>query len=87
MDATFTRPLSASDGESIEGSHRASLDDFEAKASFAALNSLAPAAVRRGVDRTFVETMVPLKVRNAGPGFAHYSAPGVKDSGDGIERS
>jgi EAL domain-containing protein (putative c-di-GMP-specific phosphodiesterase class I) len=56
---------------------RVALDDFGSKASFAALNSFAPTEVRRGVDRKFVETMVPLEVHNAGPGFVHYCAPGV----------
>ena len=30
--------------------------------------------IRRGVHRKFVETAIPLGVRNAGPGFVHYSA-------------
>ena len=42
-----------------------------------ALNSFAPTEMRRGVDRKFVETMIPLDTYNAGPGFVHYRAPGA----------
>ena len=53
--------------------HRAMLDDFGPKASFAALNSFASKEVRRDLDRKFVETIIPLEIYNSGPGFVHYT--------------
>jgi hypothetical protein len=53
------------------------LDDFGARATFEVLNSFASTEARRDVDRRFVETIVPLEVYNAGPGFAHYCVRGA----------
>lgn len=72
LDGSFTQPA----GEMTDAPtwcHRASLDDFGPKASFDALNSYTPTEMKRGVHRRFVETIVPLGVRNRGPGFAHYT--------------
>jgi hypothetical protein len=82
LDSTFTRPaltpsIGASDAAPPTPGHRAVLDDFGVKASFVALNSFTPAELRRGVDRRFVETILPLEVHNLGPGFVHYSVPGA----------
>jgi hypothetical protein len=52
--------------------HHATLDDFGPQASFAALNSYSSTPVRRGLERKFVETTVPLEIHNTGPGFVHY---------------
>ena len=71
LDSRFTRPA---DDAGADG-QRAALDDFGAKASFAALNSFGPGVVKRNIDRRFVETSIPLRVLNSGPGFVHYSAP------------
>ena len=71
LDGTFTAPA-----EEVTGSawgHRASLDDFGPRASFDALNSYTPTEIKRGVHRIFVETHVPLGIRNMGAGFAHYA--------------
>jgi len=71
LDGTFTAPAEEV-SESAWG-HRASLDDFGSKASFDALNSYTPTQIKRGVHRTFVETHVPLGIRNVGAGFTHYA--------------
>jgi hypothetical protein len=73
LDAQFTRPIGR-DADPAEWGHRVSLDDFGAGASFDALNSFSATEIRRGVHRKFVETAIPLGVRNAGPGFVHYAA-------------
>jgi hypothetical protein len=70
LDATFTEPA-----HSGGWGQRATLDDFGAGATFDALNSFSPAAIRRNVHRKFVDTTVPLKIRNFGAGFAHYCSP------------
>src|SRR5262249_18428069 len=71
LDTTFTRPFR--EGAAIPpGCHRAMLDDFGPEATFAALNSFSPSEMRRGVHRSFVDTVVPLRVHNFGPGFLHY---------------
>jgi hypothetical protein len=75
LDAQFTRPAGR-DADPADWGHRASLDDFGTRASFDALNSFSATEIRRGVHRKFVETAIPLGIRNAGPGFVHYaSAP------------
>jgi hypothetical protein len=79
LDAAFTQPVDDRDASLPAWGQRAALDDFGARASFAALNSFAPTGVRRDIDRRFVETVVPLNVYNAGPGFVHYSAEGAED--------
>ncbi len=73
LDSAFTQP--ADDANPSALGQRAALDDFGAKASFAALNSFTLKLMRRDVDRKFVETIVPLNIYNSGPGFVHYSAP------------
>src|SRR5215475_7302110 len=73
LDATFTAP--AEEVADSAWGHRASLDDFGPKASFDALNSYTPTQIKRGVHRIFVETHVPLGIRNMGAGFTHYALP------------
>lgn len=72
LDATFTRPVGYLDGELPMACHIATLDDFGPEATFDALNSFSPTKIVRGKQRKFVETVVPLGVRNVGPGFVHY---------------
>jgi hypothetical protein len=74
LDATFTRPSDDPDGRLPPSGHRAVLDDFGTKPSFAAFDSFSPTEMRRGNDRKFVDTIIPLDVYNSGPGFVHYSA-------------
>jgi hypothetical protein len=74
LDSAFTQPVDDRKASLPAWGQRAALDDFGAKASFAALNSFAPTEVRRDIDRRFVETAIPLNVYNSGPGFVHYSA-------------
>jgi hypothetical protein len=62
LDDTFTRPVDDTEGKPPIGGHRAALDDFGLKSSFAALNSFAPSEMQRGIDRQFVETIIPLDV-------------------------
>ncbi|HEY7339159.1 MAG TPA: hypothetical protein VH639_30000 [Bryobacteraceae bacterium] len=71
LDATFTAPAKENAGPAW--GHRASLDDFGPNASFDALNSYTPTQIERGVHRIFVETHVPLGIRNMGAGFTHYA--------------
>ena len=74
LDATFTQPVDQLD---LRVGQRVTLDDFGPAASFDSLNSFSPTEIRRGMDRIFVETIVPFDVFNAGPGFVHYRAPEV----------
>jgi len=76
LDSTFTQPVDGSNGPAGFG-QRVILDDFGPGASFENLNSFASTEIRRGIDRKFVETIVPLQVYNSGPGFVHYWAPAV----------
>ena len=71
LDESFTRPVHEDPGSAW--GHRASLDDFGPGATFDALNSYSATNMKRGVHRKFVDTLVPLGVRNLGPGFWHYS--------------
>lgn len=71
LDGTFTVPAGEVTGSAW--GHRASLDDFGPRASFDAVNSYTPTEIKRGVHRIFVETHVPLGIRNVGPGFSHYA--------------
>ncbi len=77
LDATFIQPVDVPDSGPPGWGHREVLDDFGESASFDALNSFAPTDVQRVVDRRFVDSVIPLNVHNAGPGFVHYRAPGV----------
>jgi hypothetical protein len=77
LDSTFTMAVHGANERSARSGQRAVLDDFGPGASFEKLNSFAPTEIRRGVDRKFVETIVPLQVYNSGPGFVHYSRPHV----------
>jgi hypothetical protein len=76
LDSTFTTPVEK-DGSVVAGGHRATLDDFGPAASFDALNSFSPAEIKWELHRRFVETAIPLKVHNTGPGFTHYCGPDV----------
>ena len=71
LDLTFTQPVSDPGHGEFRG-HRAILDDFGPSATFAALNSFSATKIERGVDRVFVETLVPLAPFNSGPGFIHF---------------
>jgi hypothetical protein len=76
LDATYTQPFR--EGAPIPpGCHRAMLDDFGPDASFAALNSFSRVEIRRGVHRSFADTLVPLSIYNFGPGFTHYRRTGI----------
>ena len=72
LDSTFTTPALQESGSSR--GHRTALDDFGLKATFQALSSFSSTEIRRDVERRFVETHVPLKVHNTGPGFVEYRA-------------
>lgn len=77
LDSTFTLPVDDATEQSAQMSQRSVLDDFGPGASFENLNSFAPTEIRRGLDRKFVETIIPLQVYNSGPGFVHYTRHGV----------
>src|SRR5262245_30470335 len=70
LDSTFTTPALQEMGSSR--GYRVTLDDFGLKATFNALNSFSSAEIRRDIERRFVETLVPLKIHNTGPGFVEY---------------
>jgi hypothetical protein len=74
LDSTFTQAVDAASERTARFGQRILLDDFGPEASFQNLNSFASTAIRRGADRKFVETIIPLQVYNSGPGFAHYVA-------------
>jgi hypothetical protein len=76
LDASFGQAVDGGGADVPAAGLRTVLDDFGSQATFDALNSFSSAEVQRGVHRRFVETMVPLDVYNAGPGFVHYRAPG-----------
>jgi hypothetical protein len=77
LEPSFAQPIDESGRSMPAPGQRAMLDDFGARASFEALNSFASTEARRNVDRRFVETMVPMEVHNAGPGFVHYRILGA----------
>jgi hypothetical protein len=71
LDTRFTRGLHE-DGDRTVPCHLATLDDFGPDANFDALNSFSETQMKRGKHRTWLESVVPLGVHNAGPGFVHY---------------
>lgn len=77
LDDTFTCALETDPAAAKSWGHRATLDDFGPKASFDALNSFSGSRIEPGVHRSFVETFIPLREYNAGPGFTHFVAPGA----------
>jgi len=83
LDGTYTQPAedlagSPSAEDDRPTGQRAMLDDFGAGATFEALNSFSSAEIRLDVHRKFVETLIPLRVYNAGPGFVHYRVPDAR---------
>lgn len=74
LDASFTQSINRLSGELPTLCHLAIMDDFGPEASFEALNSFSSLKIKRGAHRLFVETVVPLGIRNVGPGFVHYSS-------------
>ncbi len=75
LDESFTQSAQSPDSGHCLPCQIATLDDFGPGATFAALNSFAATEIKRGVHRKFVETTIPLEVRNFGFGFTHYAAP------------
>jgi hypothetical protein len=71
LDATFTHAIHQL-GEVPLRCHLATLDDFGPEANFDALNSYTATPIKRGRQRTWIETTVPLGVHNVGSGFVHY---------------
>jgi hypothetical protein len=80
LDESFTQPFV--DGPEALPSmyHLSTLDDFGPMASFDALNGFSRTRVKRGIDRAFVETVVPLGVLNYGFGFVHYATASSPDA-------
>jgi hypothetical protein len=71
LGSGFTRGL-LEEGNQTVPCHLATLDDFGPEANFDALNSFSETKIVRGRHRTWLESVVPLGVHNAGPGFVHY---------------
>lgn len=89
LDHSFTRPVVEMEKDEVETDESltheiATLDDFGPGATFDALNSFSASVMKRGVHRKFVETTIPLKVRNFGFGFTDYvmREPGPRCEGD-----
>jgi hypothetical protein len=75
LGSAFTQPLENGRQWAIPGrAHIAPLDDFGPEASLEVLSSFTGAAPRRGRHRRFVETIIPLGLVSAGPGFSEYRA-------------
>lgn len=71
LDDTFAIPTNAP-GPIASRCHLATLDDFGPESTFDALNSYSSTPMKRGRDRIWIESVVPLGVYNVGPGFVHY---------------
>src|SRR5262249_29863160 len=71
LDETYTRGL-LEGGQLPARCHLATLDDFGPEADFNALNSFSDTSMKRGRHRIWTESIVPLGIGNAGPGFVHY---------------
>ncbi len=69
----FTVPLESWES-AADACHLAWLDDFGPEATFDILNSYSDKSIKRDKHRKFVQTVVPLGRRSAGPGFTDYSA-------------
>lgn len=77
LDDTFSRAVQSESPPETPRGYRATLDDFGPKADFDALNSFSRSRIEPGVHRKFVETLIPMREYNSGPGFAHFHAPDV----------
>lgn len=71
----FTQPLEAGRQWALPSrAHIAPLDDFGPEATLEVLSSFTGASPRRERHRRFIETVVPVGLVNAGPGFSEYRA-------------
>ncbi|MDQ7795016.1 MAG: hypothetical protein RDU89_11500 [bacterium] len=73
LDGSFTQPLANGPWQIPARCHVRALDDFGPEATLERLSSYSPQKVERGRHRIFVDTLIPLGVVNAGPGFSHYT--------------
>lgn len=76
---SFTYPIQSSGSDHPATHQIATLDDFGPGATFDALNTFSSTEMKRGVHRTFVDTLIPFKIHNFGFGFAHYALPPLDD--------
>lgn len=73
LGADFTQPLQmAARWSPPARAHIVPLDDFGPDADMAVLSSYSKGKPKRDRHRKFVETIIPLGVVNAGPGFTEY---------------
>lgn len=74
LDASFTQPLDGGAVRMPPRSHVALLDDLGPEADLASLSPYSPKRALAGRHRVYVNTLVPIGVTNAGPGFTEYRA-------------
>jgi hypothetical protein len=73
LSSNFTQPIDNVSMTAPGRMHISTLDDFGPEANLEALNSYSTTAIKRGKHRKFVQTIIPLGLINAGPGFSEYS--------------
>jgi len=73
LAGNFTQPIESLSLVAPGRMHISTLDDFGPEANLDALNSYSATAIKRGKHRKFVQTIIPLGLINAGPGFSEYS--------------
>jgi hypothetical protein len=85
IDASFTQPYDPAAGFIAPPAwHVQALDDFGPEADLNALSSYSSAKPQRDRHRVFPTSIVPLGLRNTGPGFSEYRA---QESGEHAPRS
>lgn len=69
----YTVPVVAGEGFRIgDAWHVQQLDDFGPEATLARLSTFSGERARRGADRSFTTTVIPLGLVRSGPGFSEY---------------
>jgi hypothetical protein len=74
LDEHFTQPVDGGAFLVPAGAHIAPLDDFGPEADLETLSSYSDRSPRRDRHRRFVNTIVPLRIANTGPGFTLYTS-------------
>lgn len=73
LDGAYTAPITPGEDFRISATwHLQQLDDFGPEATFARLSTFSTERSRRGRDRVFTTTVIPLGLVRSGPGFSEY---------------
>lgn len=72
LGSDFTQPIQGEKVTAPARSHVRALDDFGPDADLETLSSFTSKAAKRGKHRRFIETVIPVGLSNAGPGFSEY---------------